>query len=235
MSPTSIDPRILESAKHLTKRARLLVELIIARGSVTMEELTAEGYAHAARAAADVRDAGIPLVTTMVKSPKTHRPMAVYSFGDPSQIVDGRIGGRSTIPKKVRSLLVERDGERCAACLHPYPASELQVDHRVPFRVGGEPGSTEGYMLLCRSCQRSKSWACEHCPNWTARVEETCRGCFWASPSNYQHVATRAERRVSLVFEGPEEIRRFDELARHAAEQGVDIAAAIKAWLSQSG
>ncbi len=223
MARTPVDSRIQAIAQTLTGRARILVDIIIRKGSATMEDITAKGYAHAARAPGDVRDAGIPLVTTIVKSKKTGRRMAVYSFGDPAAVVDGRFAGRATIPKNVKKRLVLRDGERCAACLHPYAARELQVDHSVPFRVGGDPATDAGFALLCRSCQRSKSWSCEHCPNWEKRKASVCSTCFWAAPARYSHVATRQERRVTLVFTALAEIRQVDAMSTDAAKQGIGV------------
>jgi hypothetical protein len=44
--------------------------------------------------------------------------------------------------------------------------NDLQIDHRVPFEVGGDfvaEQESEYYMLLSPSANRLKSWTCEKC------------------------------------------------------------------------
>ena len=83
---------------------------------------------------------------------------------------------------------------------------ELQIDHRVPFEVDGEPDlAPENFMLLCGSANRAKSWACEHCQNWIELKDKSiCLSCYWAYPENYLHIAMRQVRRVDLLWEGNE-------------------------------
>ena len=106
-----------------------------------------------------------------------------------------------------------------------YSGRILQPDHRVPFRIGGDPDEwkSQYFMPLCGSDNRAKSWSCETCPNWTARDPATCASCYWASPDSYEHVATVPERRVSLVVRSVSEIDEFDRLAKEAMEQGVAL------------
>ncbi|AUI68090.1 hypothetical protein AL038_18250 [Beggiatoa leptomitoformis] len=50
-----------------------------------------------------------------------------------------------------------------------FEARYLQVDHRVPYEVSGnivDKQDIEHFMPLCGSCNRAKSWSCEHCDNW---------------------------------------------------------------------
>ena len=50
------------------KRARIVIEHILQHGSISTEELKAlYGYNHPPRAAKDVRDEGIPLITFTIK------------------------------------------------------------------------------------------------------------------------------------------------------------------------
>jgi hypothetical protein len=46
----------------------------------------------------------------------------------------------------------------------------LQIDHRIPYEVGGDGDESElnpeEFMLLSGSANRAKSWSCEHCENW---------------------------------------------------------------------
>lgn len=78
----------------------------------------------------------------------------------------------------------------------------LQVDHRIPYEIGGEQDekNIDCYMLLSPSANRAKSWTCEHCPNWSMRDVEFCASCFWAHPEEYTHIAGRKERQIVLTF-----------------------------------
>jgi hypothetical protein len=74
---------------------------------------------------------------------------------------------------------------------------------------------TERFMLLCPSANRDKSWACEHCPNWTRKDPEFCRSCFYAYPENYSHIAGEQERIINLVFKG-DDIGLYTEIQSRA-------------------
>jgi len=80
----------------------------------------------------------------------------------------------------------------------------LQVDHRIPYEIGGEQNESdmEGYMLLSLSANRAKSWACEHCENWNRKDISFCVTCFWAHPENYEHIAGKKQRMIPIVFTG---------------------------------
>src|SRR3972149_1302263 len=81
------------------KRARIVIEHILAHGYVTTEEHEKKyGYNHPPRAARDVREFGIPLETFRVKD-STGRTIAAYRFGDVTQVRKGRLQGRQTFPK----------------------------------------------------------------------------------------------------------------------------------------
>lgn len=231
MTNKPVDPRIWAIAETLSGRARLAVEIIRDRGVVTTADVAAAGYEHAPRALADVREAGIPLVKVMVTNPDTGKRMASYTFGDPDQVLAGRFGGRVALPKRLKYVLAARDGVRCAICLHSYDLSNLTVDHRVPYRVGGDSSESADFMLLCRGCQRLKSWACEHCPNWSTADASVCRTCSWASPTEYDHVATIRQRQAVVTFQGDAELRVLEDVARDAAAQDLAIPDYIKARL----
>ena len=89
----------------------------------------------------------------------------------------------------------------------------------MPFEIAGDPGHSDAepdaYMLLCAWANRAKSWSCEHCPNWQAKIEGTCRTCYWAYPDEYTHIATREERRLDLIWSG-DEVRDHERLVDHA-------------------
>ena len=82
----------------------------------------------------------------------------------------------------------------------------LQVDHRVPFPISGDINDKEpsNFMLLCGSCNRSKSWSCEHCPNWKNKDADVCKTCYWANPESHTHVATVNTRRLDVTWQGDE-------------------------------
>jgi hypothetical protein len=67
-------------------------------------------------------------------------------------------------------------------------------------------------MLLCGSCNRAKSWSCEHCGNSLAHGgPEACAKCYWANPTDYAHVALRPIRRADIQWES-EEVIEYDRL-----------------------
>lgn len=119
------------------KRPKTVIEHIISHGYVTTEELESKyGYAHAPRAARDVRELGIPLETLRVKDSKG-RTIAAYRFADMSNIRRDMLQGRKIIPKEFKQSLVEETASRCYICLEEYEERYLQVDHRVPYEVWG--------------------------------------------------------------------------------------------------
>lgn len=59
---------------------------------------------------------------------------------------------------------------------------------------------TSKFMLLSPSANRAKSWACEHCVNWSVKDVQMCTECYYASPEDYKHIAGSAERRLDIVF-----------------------------------
>ena len=235
--PSRIDPRVREVAEQMiaegkNKRAVAVLKALLDKGTISTDELQALGYNHPPRAIGDVRDAGIPIVTGRTISKKTGRSMAVYSFGDPSQIQEGRIGGRSSLPKAFKAALIQRYGTAdriTGATLDP---RLLQIDHRVPYRIAADAGlsahDVESYMLLDASSQRSKSWSCERCPNMTsARDPAVCKTCFWAYPENYQHIATQQIRRTHIVWQD-HDVNVHDRLKALAERQGITVAELLR-------
>lgn len=220
-----------------SKRAKTVIDHILEHGFITTEDLSTKyGYDHAPRAARDVREQGIPLETFKVTA-ANGRKIAAYRFGDPSTVKAGRVGGRAVWPKELKISLANAQGEKCAICNTPYEARYLQIDHRVPYEVGGDQTAhvvIDDFMLVCGSCNRAKSWSCEHCTNWTeTRDAQICRGCYWASPKNYLHVALRSIRRLDLTWTESEvaQYQRLQELAT-TAEQ--DLPEFVKSVLQKS-
>ena len=174
----------LKKLKSVTaKRAKTVIDHILKHGLITTEELSSTyGYDHPPRAVRDVREYGIPIETFRAKA-QNGRSIAAYRFGDPTQVRAGRNGGRTAWPKQFKEQLADTGGRHCAICLAEYELRYLQIDHRVPFEVAGEPEGIQqpsDFMLVCGSCNRAKSWSCEHCSNWRETHDESvCRSCYW--------------------------------------------------------
>lgn len=209
--------RLLEGVRP--KRPRTVIRHILEHGSVTTEELKSiYGYNHPQRAIRDVREHGIPLTMFRVTGSDGRR-IAAYRFGDPSSVRSALRSGRTVRTANLRRELIEKYGARCHLYCQPFPEGELQIDHRIPFEIAGDSGEVEedagAYMLVCPSANRAKSWSCEHCPDWRKKEVDLCRTCYRAYPENYEHVATRAARRLDLTWTG-EETSEYDDLRAEA-------------------
>ena len=203
-----------------SKRAKTVIDHILQHGSITTEDLkNVYGYEHPPRAIADVKEQGVLLESFAAKNAQG-RSIRGYKFGDPSQMRGDEFEGRKQFSKAFKELLLEQTGSRCAICLTEYDKKYLQIDHRVPYQVAGEAlnaqRSTDDYMLLCRSCNRAKSWSCEHCPNWlNLKSVQVCRTCYWVSPDAYRHVAMQVTRRLEIVWT-EQEVETFEQLRSKA-------------------
>ena len=222
----SLPERLRNLLNRVTaKRARTVIDHILEYGYITTEDLRDEyGYDHPPRAARDVREEGIPLETFYVKG--SHgRDIAAYRFGDLTKIRSGKIGGRKAWPKNFKADLIKLFGARCAVCFTDYEPRYLQIDHCVPYEVGGDPTTDElqpeFFMLLCGSCNRAKSWSCEHCKNWQDDHDCTvCEACYWASPNQYSHVGLRLIRRLDITW-SEDEIADYERIVS-LANEGID-------------
>ena len=221
-----LSKKFLDHLKSVTaKRPKTVINHIIEHGFVTTEELSEiYGYDHPPRAARDVRELGIPLVTFRVTG--SHgRKIGAYKFGDPTKAQSDRLSGRKPWPKEFKARLIAHYGSRCGICSMTCNSRYLQIDHRVPFEIAGNPTGDfklQDFMLLCGSCNRAKSWSCEHCENWVeGHLIKTCRSCYWATPGKYTHIALKPVRRLDVVWVG-EEAAEYDhmvELARLARKK----------------
>lgn len=221
-----------------SKRPRTVIQHILQHGFVTTEELkTRYGYNHPPRAARDVREQGIPVETfTVVGS--DGRKIAAYRFGDPLGVKRGFIGGRRAFSKAFKDALFEAQGGRCQICFQKYESRYFQVDHRVPFEVAGDVAFNErdiaSYMLVCGSCNRAKSWSCEHCQNWAKlKLPATCAICYWASPIDYKHVAMKDARRLDLIWLGGE-VSEYDKSRNRAGASGETMPDYVKRILRKA-
>ena len=234
--PKKVDPpqfpkEFLEKLAAITaKRAKTVIDHVLKHGHITTEELTETyGYKHPPRAIADVRDLGIPMEMHRTTD-RQNRSIAAYRFGDPSQIKSGNFSGRKAWPKAFKRQLSDKYGAKCGICNTEYESRYLQVDHRVPYEVGGEsegePDLAE-FMLVCGSCNRAKSWSCEHCENWKSQhLVNVCQSCYWANPTDYSHVALRLIRRLDVAWTGKEEVDEhgaIQELSKKAKQNMPDF------------
>lgn len=217
---------ILQQIEQVTnRRARFVLDAIVKNGVVTTEQISRAGYEHPPRAARDVRELGFPLKTIRVKH-SNGRTIAAYTLPLDGKIEKGK-AGRKELPKKVRDGIIQALGGKCQTC---GSNNNVQIDHRVPYQVSGESlgDETDSYQLLCGSCNRKKSWTCEHCRNWLEdREVAVCRSCYWAGWLTYTHVAMRQERRVDIVWHG-DEVREFERVEEAAKRDNSTIEERIK-------
>jgi hypothetical protein len=236
MSEPKFPKEILEKAKMVTgKRSRVVVDHILQHGSITTEDLENYGYKHPPRAIRDVREQGLPLEMFWTSN-REGRKIAGYRFGDVSAIHHDRLEGRQVLSKKFHKQVCALHDSKCGICRTSYAPRYLQLDHRVPFEVSGEPEKPEPkeYMPLCGSCNRAKSWSCEHCENWLKKKDPAiCATCYWASPEDYDHVAMRQMRRLDIVWEG-KEVADFQAMASAAEESEEPMPEFVKRVLRQA-
>lgn len=200
---------ILDKLNSITdKRPATVIQHILDNGYITTEELeNIYGYKHPPRAIRDVRERGINIETYRVKS-SDGRSIGAYRFGYPVIAEDkvSKVAGRTVLSQVLKKALIEKYGSVCFVYLQPMEERLLQIDHRIPYEIGGEQAEDDidCYMLLSPSANRAKSWTCEHCPNWTQKDVSFCLNCFWAYPENYTHIAGKEQRRIIVTFTGNE-------------------------------
>src|SRR4051812_7874081 len=103
MPKKSLEDQIRELLPSIkNRRAQIVIQHILDNGYITTDELLEIGYRHAPRAAQDVKEAGIDLTTTMMRSFKTGRRMGSYTFTTDIEIRKQRVGGRRQFPKKFK-------------------------------------------------------------------------------------------------------------------------------------
>ncbi|MCY4069540.1 MAG: hypothetical protein OXE79_10635 [Acidimicrobiaceae bacterium] len=225
---------IKEILDRTSGRSRRVVEQILDHGYVTTPTLASLGYDHPPRAARDVRDRGIPLETVMKEV--NNKKIAHYRFPDPPMILDRTASGRLSISKQFRQDVLDHYGQRDLFTGVPSESSELQIDHRIPFHISGDPVqpfSVSDFMPVSPAMNRVKSWECEACPNWNERQASVCSRCYWAGPDRpYEHIATTPTRRLDLVWQA-DEVEEFNRLFTHSEECGLEIKTAAKNLISQ--
>ena len=227
----------LELCASITaKRPKTVIDHLLKHGHITTEELkNGYGYDHPPRAARDVRELGIQLETFRVAS-ASGRKIAAYRFADPTKKQFRRFSGRTGLSKEIKEQLIQKYGCKCFIYLEKMAASDLQIDHRVPYEVAGDGDElkSEDFMLLCGSANRAKSWSCEHCENWKSIKDKSiCLSCYWACPENYSHVAMRQIRRIDLIWQGAD-VAYYEKLKSDAAKAGVEIPQFVKNVLAKA-
>lgn len=227
---------VKEMVARTSGRSRVVVEHILEHGFVTTSDLADHyGYDHAPRAARDVKDRGIP-IETVIKVIDGKR-IGHYRF-PANVILDRDSQGRIAIPKRFRDEVIRECGSRDIFTGSLVSEQDLQVDHRVPYHIAGDPQppfQTEDFMAVSSAMNRAKSWECEHCTNWDNRQITTCQSCYWAYPDGeYDHVATRPLRRADIVWVGEEQVTSYDELRVWASREGILVPEAIRQIIDQS-
>lgn len=214
------------------KRPRTVIDHILENGFITTEDLKEKyGYNHPPRAVRDVREHGIPLETFRVTG-SDGRKIAAYRFSEVKAKRFKKLSGRTGLSKRIKDALIEKYGCKCFIYLEQVNERELQIDHRVPYEVGGDGEgdelNPESFMLLSGSANRAKSWSCEHCENWNnIKDRSICLTCYWAYPEDYSHIAMRQIRRIDLVWEG-DEINIYEKLKAEAHSLEKEIPAFVK-------
>lgn len=212
------------------KRPRTVIEYLLDHGVVTNAQLEEEcGYTHGPRAIRDVRERGFPIKT--MRRTINGKSVGVYAFDKPPKPGENLLSkkhGRTVLSDELRDKLIELYGSKCFITLVEVPKSELQVDHRIPYEIGGEPSHDDlsKFMLLTGSSNRRKSWACEHCSNWDRTDPDFCATCFWAYPEHYTHVADNDERILMVEFTGSE-TEAYDRMRKKFGELLPEIAKRI--------
>lgn len=220
---------LLNSVKE--KRPKTVIQHILENGFITTEELKNKyGYNHPPRAVRDVREHGIPIITYRVEG-SDGRKIAAYKFGDYEKQIINKKSGRTVLSKKLKKELIDKYGLRCFIYNEQMNEQELQIDHRVPYEIAGDPEGdfkAEDFMLLSPSANREKDWACEHCENWKTNKEiEICKKCYWAYPEKYEHVAMKQIRRIDIEWQ-EEEIPWYEQLKELAKYVNQDVQTVIK-------
>lgn len=85
-----------------------------------------------------------------------------------------------------------------------------------------------------RSCNRAKSWSCEHCENWqNAKNANLCLQWYWGNPLDYNHIALKDIRRLDLQWEG-EEVKNYDAIKVIADGKNIEMPDFVKRLLENN-
>lgn len=68
-----------------------------------------------------------------------------------------RVAGRTALSSALKKALVDKYGAVCFVYLQPMEERLLQIDHRIPYEIGGyKEDNVDCYMLLSPSANRAK-------------------------------------------------------------------------------
>ncbi len=208
------------------KRPKTVIDHILEHDFITTQDLKEQyGYNHPPRAIRDVKEQGIAIEMFRVTG-TDGRKIAAYRFATEQTATFSKGSGRTELSKKLKTALIKEYGSKCFIYLETMDERALQIDHRVPFEIGGDDSEhhVEDFMLLSGSANRAKSWSCEHCENWKTKDKTVCMTCYWAYPENYAHIGMRQIRRLDLVWQG-DDIKIFERLKTEAnlAQKGIPL------------
>lgn len=237
LTEKDLPKEFIELCRSVTaKRPRTVINHLLQHGQITTEELkNVYGYNHPPRAVRDVKEHGIGIERVSVTG-SDGRTIAAYRFADPKAMRVRKFDGRTGLSKQIKEALIAKYGCKCVIYIEEMPEAHLQIDHRVPFEVGGESITmdSEEFMLLSSSANRAKSWSCEHCENWKQlKQRELCLSCYWAYPENYEHIAMKQVRRVDLLWQG-QDTEQYEKLKADAAKAGMAVPEFVKAVLARA-
>lgn len=232
-----LDPELVAELRRRVaqnQRAKLVVDTILAKGFMNTAELSDAGYEHPPRAAQDVRELGIPLLSPL--APVDGRNIAHYRF--PGRVaLDRDATGRRKPPPSLKQELIDAHGPVDMFSGTELPVSMLEVDHRIPFAVlpdSDDSLNPDDFMLVSGSMNSTKSRECQRCPNWTQRDPATCETCYWAIPDrDYKHVATLPLRRPDIAWTGDAEVNDFETLLSRARAQGLTMSEFLKQQMAR--
>jgi 5-methylcytosine-specific restriction endonuclease McrA len=140
--------------KDYSKFAKELTEKMVEEQPRTLEDFRrlVGNFAHPFFAFNDITKehfaARFPL-TELLQQSRTRRRLFAQTRQHPTS-------KRRAISKKVRLLILERDGYRCQLCGRTAKETKLEVDHRKPVAKGGTD-SLNNLWTLCIDCNRGKS------------------------------------------------------------------------------
>ena len=205
----------------MSRRARFVRDQILRHRHVTAWEVK-KHYSNETAAVNDLVQVGIPLRTTAVKA-ENGRSTTQYTF-DPQHFRHRR-DTRGFVPHRSKVL----EGGQCALCPSSvqYWKRTLQIDHRIPFSLVGnaevERDGLAAVQALCPSHNTAKQHACKACEMFRSRDSSQCRGCYWAYPDQYQHIAGQRERRLTVVAHDGQE-PALQQLRSQAVGLGLSVA-----------
>lgn len=198
--------------QKLSPRARDLGLHILDKGWVTpsMERRRASQGEHVWQAKSELNQ--VIHVCSRERHPESNE--AMYKFDLDRIRKDGQVVREGditrTLTAKQRREIEARFNHECVFCHST--GVKLQIEHLVPFLIGGNFGGVRWLAVACASCNRRKGFYCKRCPNWTERDLEVCKRCFWASTDDsYSHMGTVPQRVVLETFSDPQEVAKFEQ------------------------